>query len=184
MKIYTKQGDSGNTQVYAKEVIRVDKDDILLECYGTLDELNAWIGYCASCLSEHATLYEKFILQSKELVAIQQQLFAIGFGISDTDSTKSMKSTKAIELLESSIDEMQAVLPAQTRFILPGGHSVAAQVHIARTIARRAERCLVSVSKHHEVNALSLAYINRLSDYLFTLARMVNYLASTPDIEV
>jgi len=181
MKIYTKQGDGGKTQVYAKEILRLDKDDALLECYGTLDELNAWIGVVqaklALVISIDATVLETF---AKELQNIQQHLFAIGFAISD----QAKLSSEMIDSLENSIDAMQLTLKPQTKFILPGGHELAANVHVARTVTRRAERRLVSLSKVHDVHPLALSFVNRLSDYLFVLSRVVNHVTQHPDIEV
>jgi cob(I)alamin adenosyltransferase len=175
LKIYTKQGDKGTTAVYTSTVVRMDKDDILLDCYGTLDELNSYLGLCASHLDE-----ESMQVQKEKLLLCQQQLFAIGFALSDSDKLE----LTSVEHLESSIDELQTNLPAQTSFILPGGSMVASHLQVARTIARRAERRLVSVSKHYAVNDISLAYVNRLSDYLFVLARHCNHAAGVVDINV
>jgi cob(I)alamin adenosyltransferase len=175
VKIYTKQGDKGTTAVYTSSVIRLDKDDILLDCYGTLDELNSYVGLSASSLL-HPELEE----QKNYLLNVQKQLFAIGFALSDTDTLEAISLSK----LEENIDDLQTKLAPQTSFILPGGSTSAAHLHVARTIARRAERKLVSVSKHYEVSALALAYINRLSDYLFVLARYSNQVSSVADIAV
>lgn len=175
MKIYTKQGDKGTTAVYTSTVIRMDKDDILLDCYGTLDELNSYLGLCASMLTE-----SKFEAQKLSLLDCQQQLFAIGFALSDTDKLASASVTQ----LEAWIDNLQAQLAPQTTFILPGGSSTSAHLHVARTIARRAERQLVSVSKNYTVSDISLAYINRLSDYLFVMARYCNHQLDFADIKV
>lgn len=175
MKIYTKQGDKGTSAVYTNTVIRVDKDDALLECYGTLDELNSYIGLLASQFDTQNNLSTVNFLQT-----LQKDIFAIGFALSDSDKL----SSDAIAKLESKIDEMQQDLPPQTSFILPGGSEVAAHTHIARTLARRAERNLVAVAKQHEVNDIALAYINRLSDYLFVLARHTNLAQGKSDIKV
>jgi cob(I)alamin adenosyltransferase len=179
MKIYTKEGDSGKTQVFAKDIMRLDKDDALLECYGTLDELNANLGVVHALLIEHGKASE--LNQSAEQIQeIQHRLFSIGFAISNQgELTEGM-----INKLEANIDQMQQSLPAQTKFILPGGHILAAQLHVTRTIARRAERRCVSLAKLHEVNPLVVAYVNRLSDYLFVLARYSNHLMQYPDIEI
>jgi cob(I)alamin adenosyltransferase len=175
LKIYTKQGDKGTTAVYTSTVVRMDKDDILLDCYGTLDELNSYIGLCASNITE-----KTLEAQQDTLLTCQQQLFAIGFALSDSDKL----DVSGIDHLETNIDELQANLPPQTSFILPGGSVLAAHLHVARTVARRAERRLVSVSKHYAVSDISLAYVNRLSDYLFVLARHSNHVAGIADIEV
>jgi cob(I)alamin adenosyltransferase len=181
MKIYTKQGDAGQTQVYAKEVLRLDKDDVLLECYGTLDELNACIGLIHSQVSDtNLSYYKQLSSFGAELQSIQQQLFAIGFAISD----QAPLTQDMIQNLEISIDDMQVQLEPQTKFILPGGHIIAASTHVARTVARRAERRLVSLSKMHAIHPLALSYVNRLSDYLFVFARYINYVTEHSDIEV
>lgn len=181
MKIYTKQGDAGQTQVYAKEVLRLDKDDALLECYGTLDELNAWIGVIHAALtSDPEQQVETLQGFNEQLQRIQQQLFSIGFAISDQASL----SQDMVTALESAIDVMQSELSPQTKFILPGGHPIAAHVHVARTVARRAERRLVSLSKMHDVHPLALSFVNRLSDYLFVFARLVNHTNKQADVEV
>ncbi|MFC4699526.1 cob(I)yrinic acid a,c-diamide adenosyltransferase [Glaciecola siphonariae] len=185
MKIYTKQGDAGQTQVYAKEVIRLDKDDAILQCYGTLDELNAWIGLVAAQVNETVTNNTNNNSPAlapfcAELQLIQQHIFSIGFAISDQANL----SADMVEQLEASIDNMQQQLRPQTKFILPGGSITASHVHVARTVARRAERCIVSLSKVHDTQPLALAFINRLSDYLFVFARLVNHLSDIPDVEV
>jgi cob(I)alamin adenosyltransferase len=182
MKIYTKQGDSGQTQVYAKEVLRLDKDDALLECYGTLDELNAWVGLVQAQLlaADAEPLLKSLMGYAGELQTIQQHLFTIGFAISD----QAKLTEGMIHTLELSIDSMQEQLSPQTKFILPGGHSLAAMVHVVRTVARRAERRLVSLSKVHDTHPLALAFINRLSDYLFVFSRLVNHATQNPDVEV
>ena len=170
MKIYTKTGDKGTTQIYADKVVRMPKDDAVLECYGTLDELNAHIGLLLSYLPEDDT---------RAFLAAQQKLiFHIGFAISATSELKD----EHVTALENTIDALQAGLPAQTSFILPGGITSAAQAHVCRTVCRRAERRLVSVSEQHEVNELCLRYLNRLSDFLFALARTLNFQADSPDI--
>lgn len=165
MKIYTKTGDKGQTQIYADKMIRMEKSADVLECYGTLDELNAHMGLLISAVDEpvvHA--------QRDTLISVQKNLFQIGFAISATTSI----DPDAVLQLESQIDALQATLPAQTQFILPGGHKVASQAHICRTVARRAERRLVALMDEYPVPELCLSYVNRLSDYLFTLARAIN----------
>ena len=174
MKIYTKQGDKGKTSVYTNTILKLDKDDILLECYGTLDELNSYLGLCISALGED------LIDQKDQLLQCQQHLFTIGFALSDNDKLVA----QSIVDLEQSIDNIQIKLPAQTSFILPGGSQLSAYFHVTRTIARRAERRLVTVSKHHKVNEISLAFINRLSDYLFVLARYSNFYQGNAEFEI
>ncbi|GAC14174.1 cob(I)yrinic acid a,c-diamide adenosyltransferase [Aliiglaciecola lipolytica] len=175
MKIYTKSGDSGKTQVYADEVIRLHKNDDILECYGSLDELNANIGLLIS--------YSKcsVITQQMELLTeIQKHLFQIGFAIS---ASTSLTADDVIQL-EQAIDSLQADLPPQTHFILPGGHTIAAQAQVCRTVARRAERRMVALLQHHQVPDVCLHYLNRLSDYLFVIARAVNQHYLIEDVKV
>lgn len=174
MKIYTKQGDKGKTSVYTNTILKLDKDDILLECYGTLDELNSYLGLCIS------TLGQVLADQKEQLLKCQQHLFTIGFALSDTDKLVADSITE----LEHAIDNIQIKLPPQTSFILPGGCQLAASLHVTRTLARRAERRLVSVSKHHTVSDISLAYLNRLSDYLFVLARYSNFSLGNAEFEI
>lgn len=170
MKIYTKTGDKGTTSLIYGH--RVSKDDARVEAYGTCDETNSMIGLALSFVNK-----ENF--QGKEILEevyhkIQTNLFHVGAELA-TPKGKEVKWSVAssdIEQLEKQIDEWNEVLPELTNFILPGGHSAGAAFHVARTIARRAERCAVSLGE--EVNPLVLAYLNRLSDLLFVTARYVN----------
>jgi cob(I)alamin adenosyltransferase len=177
LKIYTKQGDKGTTAVYTSTLERYQKDHEILECYGTLDELNAYLGLIVSQLDDTDTSQSALSLRLQDC---QKQLFTIGFAVSDNDKL----SNDSIELLESHIDEMQSKLPAQTTFILPGGCVLASHLHVARTVARRAERSVVRLSKQQQINPLALSYLNRLSDYLFVLARYANAQANVADIPV
>jgi cob(I)alamin adenosyltransferase len=165
MKIYTKTGDKGETQVYAKQTLRLKKDDPILESYGTLDELNAHIGLLNSFLDQTTNDHLRV-----QLTQIQQALFQIGFAI----SAETKIADDDVASLEQSIDEMTQALPPQTHFILPSGCQSAAQAHICRTVARRAERQLVRLQEAHQVPAICLSYINRLSDYCFVVARWLN----------
>ncbi|WML43076.1 cob(I)yrinic acid a,c-diamide adenosyltransferase [Neobacillus sp. PS3-40] len=170
MKIYTKTGDKGTTSlVYG---VRVAKNDARVDAYGTCDETNSMIGLALSHLTE-----EKF--QGKEILEnvyhkIQTSLFHVGAELA-TPQGKEVKwkiSSLEIEEMEKQIDEWDANLPPLTNFILPAGHSAGAAFHVARTTARRAERCAVALGE--EVNPLVLTYLNRLSDLLFVTARFVN----------
>ncbi|MDT0581307.1 MULTISPECIES: cob(I)yrinic acid a,c-diamide adenosyltransferase [Alteromonadaceae] len=179
MKIYTKTGDKGTTQVYTSEVLRLSKDDIILECYGTLDELNSHIGLLSALLNEKENLSASS-LSCEFLQSIQHNLFSIGFAISD----KPQLNENSVEVLETAIDELQSTLSPQTKFILPGGSQLGAQAHVARTIARRAERNLVALSAQQNIPDICIAYINRLSDYLFVAARSFNARTGIADIEI
>ncbi|MED3623735.1 cob(I)yrinic acid a,c-diamide adenosyltransferase [Neobacillus thermocopriae] len=171
MKIYTKTGDKGTTSLIYGE--RVAKTDVRVEAYGTCDETNSMIGLALSHLKK-----ENF--QGKEIIEkvyhkIQTNLFHVGAELA-TPKGKEVKWKLAeadIEEMEKQIDEWDAELPTLTNFILPGGHPAGAAFHVARTIARRAERCAVAIEE--DVNPLVLAFLNRLSDLLFVTARYVNY---------
>lgn len=176
MKIYTKTGDSGETSLFGGE--RVKKFNIRLDAYGTIDELNSYIGLVRS-------QDIPFILKEK-LIQIQSELFTIGAMLAtprDKELFKSGKDRlgiekigqKNIEQLEHWIDEMNEILPAMTHFILPGGNSVVSFCHIARTVCRRAERVIVQLHQDEPVNIHVIAYTNRLSDYLFVLARKLTF---------
>ncbi|KXI30773.1 cob(I)yrinic acid a,c-diamide adenosyltransferase [Paraglaciecola hydrolytica] len=175
MKIYTKGGDQGQTQIYADKVLRLSKSDAVLDCYGTLDELNAHLGLLHSYINLQTNSSA-----ARPLQTIQQALFQIGFAI----SANSKLSQTDVEQLEIEIDNMQAILAPQTTFILPGGCIAAAQAHVCRTVTRRAERHLVALMQEHTVPGVCLQYINRLSDYLFVLARSLNHQTGVNDIKV
>ncbi|HEY2421489.1 MAG TPA: cob(I)yrinic acid a,c-diamide adenosyltransferase [Neobacillus sp.] len=171
MKIYTKTGDKGTTSLIYGQ--RVAKNDVRVEAYGTCDETNSMIGLALSHLRQ-----ENF--QGKEILEkvyhkIQTNLFHVGAELA-TPKGKEVKWSLApvdVEEMELQIDEWNETLPELTNFILPGGHSAGAAFHVARTTARRAERCAVSLGE--DVNPLVLTYLNRLSDLLFVTARYVNY---------
>lgn len=177
MKIYTKTGDQGETQLYVNKPQKVAKDDAIIECYGSLDELNAQVGLLIARLQE-----DKLASQSDlaMLTGIQNALFSVGFAVSASSSL----SADAVIDLESHIDVMQAGLPEQTHFILPGGCIAAAQAHVCRTVCRRAERRMISMARHTEVAAVAQQYVNRLSDWLYVFARYLNAKAEVPDVPV
>jgi len=170
MKIYTKSGDKGTTSLVYGD--RVSKNDARVEAYGTCDEANSMIGLALSYLNREnfpgkedlETVYHK----------IQTTLFHVGAELATPKGKKVKWSVSAsdVERLENKIDEWDVFLSPLTNFILPGGHPAGAAFHVARTTARRAERC--SVALGDEVNPVVLAYLNRLSDLLFVTARFVN----------
>lgn len=181
MKIYTKTGDAGQTQVYVDKPIRVSKHDPLIECYGAIDELNAHMGLLHAQLQEHWSHHtSEHGVSLNWLTRIQNNLFSAGFAMSASSRLPEL----AVAELEQQIDTMQLVLPPQTQFILPGGSVFASQAHVCRTVCRRAERQLVSASEHIDIAAPVLQFINRLSDWLFVFARYVNLLANQPDTPV
>lgn len=166
-RIYTKTGDDGTTGLFGGA--RISKDDIRIETYGTVDELNSYIG-----LIRDQEMNEAY---KSTLFEIQDRLFTIGSMLASDPSKKNLSIPEIIEadihLLESSIDQMDEALPEMKSFILPGGHTTVSYIHIARCVCRRAERLTVHLSKSAEVDSLIIRYLNRLSDYLFMLARMV-----------
>lgn len=178
LKIYTKTGDKGTTSLIGGT--KVSKSHLRIEAYGTVDELNSYIGLCRDLLKEkksRATLME-----------IQDRLFTIGSSLA-CDPIKEPKmripdlKEKDITFLESEIDRMSMTLPQMKSFILPGGHVISSHVHIARCVCRRAERCCVRLEVESlEVEPVILKYLNRMSDYLFVLARYVAHQSKAEEI--
>lgn len=175
MKIYTKTGDKGQTSLFGGT--RVSKNHIRIEAYGTVDELNSWIGLIRDqeINEEYKTL----------LIEIQDRLFTIGSQLAaDPDKSKNTQGNekfnlpKVIEddivLLEKAIDKMEESLEPLKSFVLPGGHSTVSYCHIARCVCRRAERLSVSLDEQQPIDEIIIKYLNRLSDYLFTLSRKLS----------
>lgn len=177
MKIYTKTGDRGTTQLLGGE--RVSKSHALVNAYGTLDELNSHLGFCISMMST-----PEFEGLKQELEKVQHDLFTIGSHLACSDpsfaSLLPQFSTERIHGLENWIDQMQSQLPELKNFILPGGHPAASAAHLARTVCRRAERELVCLQQDSFLTYL--AFLNRLSDALFVVGRYSNHLANHADI--
>ena len=184
MKIYTKTGDSGTTALFGGT--RVPKDHIRIESYGTVDELNSYIGLIRD---------QEMDPQYKEiLIEIQDRLFTIG-AILATPPEKEVRkngelrlqklgiSNSDIELLEKEIDTMDESLPPMTHFVLPGGHTTVSHCHIARCVCRRAERLAVHLDHNEPVNENAIRYLNRLSDYLFVLARKLSHDLSAQEVK-
>ncbi|MET0461533.1 MAG: cob(I)yrinic acid a,c-diamide adenosyltransferase [Chitinophagaceae bacterium] len=177
-KIYTRTGDKGTTSLIGGT--KVSKAHLRIEAYGTIDELNSYIGLCKDLLAE---LTSTGILQE-----IQDRLFTIGSSLAcDPEKEPKMKipdlKEEDITLLEKDIDTMNETLPAMKFFILPGGHPTVSQLHVARCICRRAERACVRLqSEGEEVDQVVIKYINRLSDHLFTLARFAGHLLQVQEI--
>ncbi len=169
MKIYTKTGDSGETSLLGGQ--RVKKSDIQIETYGTVDELNSWIG-----LIRDQNMDETY---KSQLIEIQDRLFTIGSLLASQLKGVKMKLPEIgesdIEYLESSIDDMNEALPEMKSFVLPGGHTIVSYSHIARSVCRRAERLAVALKDIGFENEIVLKYLNRLSDYLFVLARKMSH---------
>lgn len=181
-KIYTKTGDKGETSLIGGT--RVPKHHIRIEAYGTVDELNSYIGLVRDLITDK---HNQFQL----LIEIQDRLFTMG-SILAVDPEKNLPTGKAgkmklpellnsdVERLEKAIDEMDKNLPEMKHFVLPGGHPTISHLHIARCVCRRAERNVLHLNENTPVNDLTYKYLNRLSDYLFTLSRQlaVDYKAS------
>lgn len=173
MKIYTKAGDNGMTSLC--DGSRLSKDDMRVEAYGTLDELNANIGLLISLLEVDSS--KGFVTKLIELlVEIQEELFVIGGELAGAErKAEDLISTQnLISKLEVNIDELSSQLPVQHHFVLPGGIIPAAQSHVCRTICRRAERRIVALSHVATVSPKILIFVNRLSDYFFILSRYLN----------
>jgi cob(I)alamin adenosyltransferase len=177
MKIYTRTGDQGKTSIIGG---RVDKDDIRVEAYGTVDELNGFVGLAMAELDEK--LFEDAL---EDLEKIQHELFDCGGDLASVSKKRPLKLTQeAIVYLEERIDKLTEETPKLERFILPGGTKPAALIHIARTVTRRAERLVVKLMKEDDtLSPVTLQYLNRLSDYFFALARVVNFRLNVADVE-
>lgn len=176
MKVYTKTGDKGTTALFGGT--RVPKHHIRIESYGTVDELNSYIGLIRD--------QDMNVLYKEVLIKIQDELFTVGAVLATDPEKATLKNGKDrlnipriseedIVLLENEIDRMEENLPQMTHFVLPGGHTTVSFCHIARCICRRAERLAVQLNETEPVEESVLMYLNRLSDYLFVLARKLSF---------
>ena len=181
-RIYTRGGDAGQTSL--GRGTRVDKHDVRVEAYGTVDETNSVIGLARSAFAHpiaHAVAADSRIGEADAMLGrIQNDLFDLGADLC-TPEGESKRGEGAlrivpnqVERLEREIDAMNAELAPLKSFILPGGSEVAARLHLARTVSRRAERCITRLAAEQEINPEAVKYINRLSDHLFVLARRLN----------
>lgn len=185
MKIYTKTGDKGTTSLFGGS--RVPKYHLRIESYGTVDELNSNIGMIRS--------QPEIDSESKEiLIHIQDKLFTLGATLATDPKKAILKSGKDrlniprvkeedVALLEKEIDRMNEALPPITHFVLPGGNNIVALCHVARCVCRRAERIATHLADNEEVDATVIKYLNRLSDYLFVLARMLSHTTQAEEIK-
>jgi cob(I)alamin adenosyltransferase len=167
-KIYTKTGDDGTSGLVGGN--RVKKSDLRLEAYGTVDELNSWIGLIRSSIGNNDV--------SGLLMEVQNNLFVIGSKLASDEQGKRITDklvidSGKIEKLENAIDEYEAILPVINNFILPGGSVLSGYCHIARAVCRRAERCIIRMDEDPSGDKKIVQYVNRLSDYLFVLARKI-----------
>ena len=171
LKIYTKTGDKGTTSLIGGT--KVPKSHLRIEAYGTVDELNSWIGLVSDQFKKKKT--------RKILGEIQDRLFTIGSSLAcDPDKETRLKipdlKEEDVTLLEKEIDKMNEKLPEMKSFLLPGGHVAVSTTHVARCVCRRAERLCVSIQENNSsIEPLIIQYLNRLSDYLFVLARFIGY---------
>ena len=168
-KVYTKTGDKGTTSLIGGT--RVKKSDIRIESYGTVDELNSFIGLLATYVEEKET--------ADLLAEIQNVLFNVGCNLAMGESFKkeikeSVVADALIEHVENAIDRMQAAIPELKSFVIPGGSCSASTAHVCRTVCRRAERLIIALDENSEVDRNLMAYVNRLSDYFFVLSRYLN----------
>lgn len=177
MRIYTRTGDKGQTSIIGG---RVDKDDIRVEAYGTVDEVNSFVGKTIAELGP-----QKFADVLNDLEKIQHELFDIGADLANVTQKREPKLTGvAIDYLEERIDALSAETPQLEKFILPGGTGPSASAHICRTVSRRAERQVVKLIKADpDASEVCLQYLNRLSDYFFALARVINFRLNVNDVE-
>lgn len=168
MQLYTKRGDFGNTNIIGGRTVA--KDSIRVESYGTIDELNSLVGYIVSQMDAEDTEIKQ------ELVKLQHDLFDCGTDLSTPDGLKEYKVQKElVEWIEERIDVYSEEPAMVDKFIIPGGHPVSALIQVARTVTRRAERIIVTLSKETKVNPAVPIFINRLSDYFFALGRVINH---------
>jgi cob(I)alamin adenosyltransferase len=171
MPIYTRTGDTGTTSLFGGK--RVRKSEQLVEAYGTVDELNSWIGLiCSETEEEHLV---------RLLREIQSDLFVIGAKLAGGKTDLAVLETRVTQM-EVEIDAMEHTLPELNNFILPGGTSHASHIHIARNVCRRAERRIVALPETFHIHPSVIKYLNRFSDLLFVLARFINSKSQTGDV--
>jgi cob(I)alamin adenosyltransferase len=173
ISLYTRKGDDGTTSLVGG--VRIMKTDARLEAYGTVDELSSQLGMLVTCIDDDQ---DKVIVER-----IQNNLFVICSYLatdqSRTDLLPASKlDSKEVKIIEDAIDKIDEFLPSQTSFILPGGVRAAAQAHICRTVCRRAERRILSLGETVEISSEVLAYMNRISDYMYILSRKLNFIAN------
>ena len=176
MKVYTKTGDKGTTALFGGQ--RVPKNHIRIESYGTVDELNSYIGLIRD--QEMNPHYKDVLIE------IQDRLFTVGAILATPIDKEVLKNGKLrldiarisdqdVAYLENEIDQMDSALPPMTHFVLPGGHTTVSYCHIARCVCRRAERLATELSQTEEIDQMVIMYLNRLSDYIFVLARKLSF---------
>lgn len=174
MKVYTKTGDDGTTSLFSGK--RVPKHNVRIKAYGTIDELNSWVG----SIRDHAEEDLK-----EDLIRIQRNLMTIGSQLANDSETLSIEKINAADVLkiEQSIDQITETLPPLKNFVIPGGHPLVSHTHLARCVCRRAERHISELKELITVDSPILLYMNRLSDYFFTLSRKFTQDLNLPEIK-
>lgn len=184
MKVYTKTGDSGQTSLIGGK--RVNKTNVRLDAYGTVDELSANIAFLRDSMIENPKIDNlAFEQELAQLLEILHRLMVVSTALAADNSIYDKLpriSEENIQMLEDSIDEMSIILEPIERFTLPGGSTTISATHIARTVCRRAERMTLRVSEQHEIDLLAIKFLNRLSDYLYVLGRKITKLTQTPEL--
>jgi len=183
-RIYTRTGDSGQTALVSGE--RIPKDALRIECYGTVDELNACVGLACHTASELAAATPALSELRDILLRVQHELFNLG-SILATMPDKIMPrqpriTAEEISALESEIDRCNDALPALRSFVLPGGSRLNAELHVCRTVCRRAERLAVTLAREDGADPIGVRYLNRLSDALFVYSRWANHALGVPEV--
>lgn len=177
MKIYTKTGDKGETGLFGGK--RVPKDALRIEAYGSVDELNSLLGVISSMKPDQAI--------ANIVERVQNQLFDLGADLATPVTQKSTVIPRIAKshstALEKEIDTLEGSLAPLQSFILPGGSPIASYLHLARTVCRRAERCVVRLSRSEEIGGHVIIYLNRLSDLLFIMARYANHIEHHPEVQ-
>lgn len=183
-RIYTRQGDAGNTHLAGGQTVA--KDSPRIAAYGTVDELNAFIGLAAIQIQESVPRIPRLVELETILVRVQHELFNLGSILAtlpqDVHPKQARVTAADIEQLEREIDAMNLELEPLRSFVLPGGSRLNAELHVARTICRRAERLVVTLNRAEAVPEEALQYLNRLSDALFVWSRWVNHVMSVPEV--
>jgi cob(I)alamin adenosyltransferase len=183
-RIYTKTGDQGETHLASGE--RVPKDAPRLECYGAIDELNSYIGMAAFSVDEFLAACPRLRELAAVLTRVQHELFNLGSVLATTPGNIHPRQARITEAeigkLESEIDAMNEGLPQLRSFVLPGGSRLNAELHVCRTVCRRAERLLVSASRQEEIDTVNLRYLNRLSDAFFVWSRWASLVMGVEEV--
>ncbi len=183
-RIYTKTGDGGETRLASGE--KVPKDSPRLECYGTVDELNSFVGAARLEAEGAAEKSPRLAELARTLARIQHELFNLGSILATAAGKAHPKQARVTDAdvarLESEIDGMNAELPALRSFVLPGGTRLNVELHVCRTVCRRAERLLVSVARVEEIDGVNIRYVNRLSDAFFVMSRWANVVMGAEEV--